>query len=101
MHALKLPDFQPQMPANSPFPLLAAPIRNRGKTVGSFFLREENRGKGFAPQDDEETLVMLPSQAALVTANARTLSTQKRPALARKIPLTLRQSVSLFYDYIQ
>jgi len=50
--------------------LLAAPIRHMGERVGNIFVGEKKGGKEFTPED-EETLVMFASQAALVIANAR------------------------------
>ena len=50
--------------------LLAAPIRHMGERVGNIFVGEKEGGKEFTPED-EETLAMFASQAALVIANAR------------------------------
>lgn len=50
--------------------LLAAPIRHMGERVGNIFVGEKEGGKEFT-SEDEETLVMFASQAALVIANAR------------------------------
>ncbi|MDE0337912.1 MAG: response regulator [Caldilineaceae bacterium] len=50
--------------------LLAAPIRHLGERVGNIFVGEKEGGKEFT-SEDEETLVMFASQAALVIANAR------------------------------
>ena len=47
---------------------LAAPIRHLGESVGAFYVGEKELE--FTPED-EETLVMFASQAALVIANAR------------------------------
>ena len=47
---------------------LAAPIRHLGESVGAFYVGE--KAVEFTPED-EETLVMFASQAALVIANAR------------------------------
>ena len=49
---------------------LGAPIRRGGERVGNVFLAREEGGGEFS-REDEETLVMFASQAALVIANAR------------------------------
>ena len=65
---LGLPEFYPPMAVSSPLPFLAAPIRHLGESVGAFYVGEKELE--FTPED-EETLVMFASQAALVIANAR------------------------------
>ena len=64
---LGLPEFSPPIPASS---LLVAPIRHRGAGVGTIYLVHEAEGREFS-REDEETLVMFASQAALAIANAR------------------------------
>ena len=49
---------------------LAAPIRHAGRAVGNIYLGKQGPGDEFT-QEDEETLVMFASQAALVISNAR------------------------------
>lgn len=71
MRALGLSEFQLPMPVNSPLLFLTAPIRNCDEVVGSFFLGEKDREKGFFTADDGETLVMFASQTGLVIANAK------------------------------
>ena len=66
--SLGLPEFQPPMAVSTPLPFLAAPIRHQGESVGAFYVGEKELE--FTPED-EETLVMFASQAALVIANAR------------------------------
>ena len=68
VQSLGLPEFQPPMAVSSPLPFLAAPIRHLGESVGAFYVGEKD--VEFTPED-EETLVMFASQAALVIANAR------------------------------
>ena len=65
---LGLPEFHPPMAVSSPLPFLAAPIRHLGESVGAFYVGEKELE--FTPED-EETLVMFASQAALVISNAR------------------------------
>ena len=71
MKVLGLPKFQPSMPLNMPMPFLAAPIHNLGEIVGHFFLTDKEKGTEYFTSDDEETLVMFASQAALAIANAK------------------------------
>ena len=66
--ALGLPEFRPPMAVSPVLTFLAAPIRRLGESVGAFYVGEKD--VEFTPED-EETLVMFASQAALVIANAR------------------------------
>ena len=50
--------------------LLAAPIRHGGEAVGNIYLAKQEPGRDFT-QEDEETLALFASQAALVISNAR------------------------------
>ena len=68
--SLGLPEFHSPMPMSASPSFLAAPIRHRGESVGNIFLGEKVVGDEFT-REDEETLVMFASQAALVIANAR------------------------------
>lgn len=65
-----LPEFRPEVPLSPSPAALATPIRYRGQSVGTFSLCEKG-GEGAFTAEDEETLVMFASQAALVIANAR------------------------------
>ena len=64
--ALGLSDFLPFSVSS----FLTAPIRHAGRAVGNIYLAKQEPGDEFT-QEDEETLVMFASQAALVIANAR------------------------------
>ena len=75
--ALGLPEFRPPMPVSPSISFMASPIRHSGERVGTFFLAEKVRGQEFT-DDDEETLVMFASQAALVIANARRYGDEQR-----------------------
>ena len=68
MRSLGLPEFRPPMAVSSPLPFLAAPLRHRGEGVGAIYVGEKEVE---FTAEDEETLVMFASQAALVIANAR------------------------------
>jgi len=74
LKALNMPDFLPSVPVSS---LLVAPIRHAGVGVGTIYLAHETGGGEFT-QEDEETLVMFASQAALVIANARRHREERR-----------------------
>ena len=63
--SLGLPEFHPPLGVSA---FLAAPIRHQGEAVGNIYLAK--RAPEFT-DEDEETLVMFASQAALVIANAR------------------------------
>ncbi len=65
---LGLPEFRPPMSTSPVLTFLAAPIRHLGESVGAFYVGEKELE--FTPED-EETLMMFASQAALVIANAR------------------------------
>ena len=65
---LGLPEFRPPMAVSSPLPFLAAPLRHRGEGVGGIYVGEKEVE---FTAEDEETLVMFATQAALVIANAR------------------------------
>ena len=67
LSALGMPEFSPSVAASA---LLVAPMRHQGLGVGTIYLAHEAQGQEFSRQD-EETLVMFASQAALVVANAR------------------------------
>ena len=73
--ALGLPEFRPPMAVSPVLTFLAAPIRRLGESVGAFYVGEKE--VEFTPED-EETLVMFASQAALVIANARRHREERR-----------------------
>ena len=57
--------------------LLVAPVRNAGVRMGSLYLTRGEDGGEFS-REDEETLLMFASQAALVIANARRYREEQR-----------------------
>ena len=77
MRSLGLPEFRPPMSVGSVVPFPAVPIRHRSEVVGNFFLAEKEVGPEFT-SEDEETLVMFASQAAMVIANARRYRDEQR-----------------------
>ncbi|MCY4411768.1 MAG: ATP-binding protein, partial [Caldilineaceae bacterium] len=74
IRAFNLPE--PPLPegAKTPISFLAAPIHYRGERVGNIFLA----GTKEFTAEDEETLVMFASQAALVITNARRYRDEQR-----------------------
>ena len=75
--ALGLPEFSPPMPVSSPLSLLAAPIRHRGERLGAIYVASKESGREFTPED-EQTLVIFSSQAAMVIGNARDYRGEQR-----------------------
>ena len=72
---LGLPEFPPAMTASSLLSFLAAPIRHQGEHLGTIYLDEK---EGEYTREDEETLVLFASQAALVIVNARRYREEQR-----------------------
>ena len=56
---------------------LGTPIRHLGQRLGNIYLTEKEGGREFSPED-EEILVMIASQAALVIANALRYQDEQR-----------------------
>ena len=56
---------------------LGAPIRHRGERVGNLYLSDKEGGREFT-QEDEDTLLMFASQAAMAIANARRYREEQR-----------------------
>ena len=75
--SMGLPEFHPLSPEGPSYAFLAAPAFHRGERVGNFFLADKECGDEFT-EEDEETLVMFASQAALVIANARKYRDEQR-----------------------
>ena len=91
-----LPVFRPPFPISAVMPYLSAPIRYSGERLGVIYLADkieeptlESRIDLMVPEagtddglafsaDDEESLVMFASQAALVISNARTYRDEQR-----------------------
>ena len=74
--SLGLPDLR--LPSSGPVvSFLAAPVLHRGERVGNLYVAEKDGGSEFT-HEDEETLVMFASQAALVIANARRHRDERR-----------------------
>jgi DNA-binding response OmpR family regulator/signal transduction histidine kinase len=72
-----LPPFRPPMPVSPSISFLAAPILHSGESVGNICVAEKEDSQEFTPED-EETLVMFASQAAMVIDNARRYRDEQR-----------------------
>ena len=72
-----LPELRPPLPVGPVVPFLGAPVFHRGERVGNLFLAGQEAGGEFT-REDEETLVLFASQAALVIANARRYRDEQR-----------------------
>ena len=77
IRSLGLPEFRPPLALGPVVSFLAAPVLHRGKRAGNVYVAEKEAGVEFT-REDEETLVMFASQAALVIANARTHREEQR-----------------------
>ena len=73
--AVGLPEVGPPLGPVKGF--LGAPIRHRGRHVGNVNVTDKEGGGEFT-QDDEETLAMFASQAAMAIANARRHQEEQR-----------------------
>ena len=73
--ALGLPEVGPPLGPVGSF--LGSPIRHRGRHVGNVNVTDKEGGGAFT-QDDEETLAMFASQAAMAIANARRHQEEQR-----------------------
>ena len=72
-----LSDFSLPVAVGIPLSYLAVPVRHMGRRVGSIFVAAKESADEFTI-DDEETLEIFASQAALVIANARTFRAERR-----------------------
>ena len=72
-----LPELRQALPVGPVLSFLAAPIFHRGERAGNLYLAGKEADGEFT-REDEETLVMFASQAALVIANARKYRDEQR-----------------------
>ena len=72
--AVGLPHFRPPVPMSA---FLTVPIRRLGDNLGSIHIAKSAPGQEFS-QEDEETLVMFASQAAMVVSNSRRYREERR-----------------------
>ena len=74
LRSMGLTEVRPPWPVGA---FLAAPIRHQREDVGNIYLARDEDGPEFT-REDEETLVLCASQAALVIANARRYRDEQR-----------------------
>ena len=74
LRALNMPEFLPSVLVTS---LLVAPIRHHGVGVGTIYLSHGEVGREYTGED-EETVVLFASQAAMAIANARRYRDEQR-----------------------
>ncbi len=77
IRSMGLPEFRPPVEMGPTFSFLAAPVLYRGEQVGNIYLAEKETGEEFT-REDEETLVLFASHAAMVMANARRYRDEQR-----------------------
>ena len=77
IQGLGFTEFAIPMTVGPVYRFMAAPMFHRGVLVGHVFVGDREDGEEFT-KEDEETLVMFASQAALVIANARTHREERR-----------------------
>ena len=70
LRTLGLPELRLSPPIDPDIAFMAVPVQHRNRMVGHVFVAGKAEGASFT-QEDEETLVIFASQAALVIANAR------------------------------
>ena len=77
IRSLGLPELRPTVAVSPLVSFLAAPVLHMGQRVGSIFLAEKEGGQEFT-REDEDTLVLFASQAAMAIANARRHREERR-----------------------
>ena len=80
IRSLGLPEMEPPIEVSQRVSFLAFPVRHQGRAVGSIYLAEKEGGLEFS-QEDEDTLMMFASQAAMAIANARRHREEQRARL--------------------
>ena len=77
LRCMGLPEFRPPASVGSVLSFLAAPVFHRGERIGNIFVADREEGGEFTPED-ESTLLMFASQAALVISNVRRYHEERR-----------------------
>ena len=77
LRSLGLPPVPPPAAVDSVLSFLAVPVLHRGERVGTIFVADKEARREFSA-DDEETLVLFASQAAMMIANARRYREEQR-----------------------
>ena len=90
-----LSEFRSPLPMSPATAYLGAPIRYQDQRVGSLVLAEK---KGGFNAEDEETLVMFASQAALVISNARQYRQEQRTRADMEALLNIAPMAVLVFD---
>ena len=72
-----LPEFRPPMPVSPVLSFMASPLHHRDECLGTIYVAGKEGAREFS-LEDEETLVMFASQAALVISNARRYREEQR-----------------------
>ena len=77
IESLGLPALLPPVAVSERVSFLACPVSHLGERVGSIYLAEKEHGREFTGED-EETLTLFASQAAMAIANARRYRDERR-----------------------
>ena len=77
VRSMGLPELHPPVEVSPVVSFLASPVHHRGERVGNIYVAEKEGGEEFT-REDEETLVMFASQAAMVISNARRYRDEQR-----------------------
>ena len=77
LRLLGLPEMRPPIDVSERVSFLAFPVLHRGERVGSIYLAEKEGGREFT-REDEETLALFASQAAMAITNARQHREERR-----------------------
>ena len=77
LRLLGLPELRLPLAVSPKLSYLLSPVLHRGERVGNIYLGEKQNGQEFT-QEDEETLVLFASQAAMAIANARRHREERR-----------------------
>ena len=77
IRSLGLPELLPPVAVSPTVSFLAFPVLHQGERVGSIFLAEKEVGQEFT-QEDEDTLALFATQAAMAIANARRYREEQR-----------------------
>ena len=75
--SLGLPELSHPLEVGEKISFLGFPVRHGGERVGSIYLAEKERGREFT-REDEETLALFASQAAMAISNARQHREERR-----------------------
>lgn len=90
-----LSEFHSPLPMSPATAYLGAPIRYQDQRVGAIFIAEKE--EGFSAED-EETLVMFASQAALVISNARQYRQEQRTRADLEALVNIAPMAVLVFD---